>query len=120
VVEAKLTCNPVVCPYSMAPVPLADMCTTDLPGALLAYTINGVAALFVDCPSPGTPVQVKASVEGYLGMCNYDGPLVSINCERRLGHERRFGGPAERGGCPLGPPACSQAARGRGDPGRRA
>jgi hypothetical protein len=79
VVEAKLTCNPVVCPYSMAPVPLADMCTTDLPGALLAYTINGVAALFVDCPSPGTPVQVKASVEGYLGMCNYDGPLVSIN-----------------------------------------
>jgi hypothetical protein len=91
VADANITCSPIVCPYSTAPVSLAAACTSALPGASVSYTINGVAAPSANCPSPVAPFQIRATVEGYLGTCNYDGPYVSVECERPRSERERSG-----------------------------
>ena len=78
----SIACKPVSCPYSGSSVALDGSCRVNLPGANAAYTVNGAAALSIVCPPPGTRMQVKASVEDYLGSCSYEGPMFEVTCER--------------------------------------
>ena len=80
--SVSIVCKPVTCPYSGSTAPLDGSCTVNLPGADIAYSVNGVATLSAACPAPGgAPIQAKASVEEYLGSCSYEGPTFEVTCE---------------------------------------
>lgn len=75
-----IQCSPVACPYSNVSVPLTGACTASLPGAVVAYTVAGRTTTSAVCPDPSATLVVNASVDGYLGACNYAGPTISLSC----------------------------------------
>jgi hypothetical protein len=81
--SVQITCSAApTCGYSGEPIALSGVCNTTTAGAVVTYKVNGQPAVSAECPEPGSGLAVAASVEDYLGSCNYEGPSFTITCEQ--------------------------------------